>query len=57
MVHMLELCGVDTGVDLDRLIDIARDLPGVVGHDVPGQLIKSGKRDRRYAVPQLPAIA
>lgn len=43
MVHMLECCGVDTGIDLDRLLGIARDLPAIVGHEVPGQVIRAGK--------------
>jgi hydroxymethylglutaryl-CoA lyase len=51
-VHMLEQMGYDTGVDLDLLLGIARDLPGIVGHDVPGQLIKAGKADRRYPKPE-----
>lgn len=44
LVHMLELCGIDTGVDLDRLLAIAKDLPRILGHDVPGQVLKAGKR-------------
>ena len=41
-IHMLAAMGFDTGVDLNRLLPIARDLPGVVGHSVPGQVAKSG---------------
>lgn len=44
LVHMLESCGLATGVDLDALLGIARDLPAVVGHDVPGAILKAGKR-------------
>jgi hydroxymethylglutaryl-CoA lyase len=51
-VHMLEQMGYDTGVNLDLLLDIAKDLPTILGHDVPGQLIKAGKADRRYRVPE-----
>lgn len=47
LVHMLESDGVDTGVDVDLLISIARDLPGIVGHEVPGQVIRAGKRSER----------
>jgi hydroxymethylglutaryl-CoA lyase len=43
-VHMLELCGYDTGVDLPGLLTCARTLPGLVGHDVPGQVLKAGER-------------
>lgn len=42
-VHMLERCGISTGVDLDALLMLARELPSIVGHDVPGQVVKAGK--------------
>lgn len=48
LVHMLDSCQVETGVDLDSLLSIARGLPGLVGHDVPGQLIRSGKKTETY---------
>jgi hydroxymethylglutaryl-CoA lyase len=51
-VHMLEQMGYDTGVNLDLLLEIARQVPAIVGHDVPGQLIKAGKADRKYPVPE-----
>jgi hydroxymethylglutaryl-CoA lyase len=51
MVHMLEQMGYDAGVNLDALIEIAKDLAGIVGHDVPGQVIKAGKADRKYPKP------
>ncbi len=43
LVHMLEAMGVPTGVNLDALLTVARDLPGLLGHEVPGQIIKAGK--------------
>jgi hydroxymethylglutaryl-CoA lyase len=50
-VHMLELLGFDTGVDLTRLLGCAAELPSLVGHDVPSQLLKAGVRLKRHAVP------
>ncbi|EHR69482.1 isopropylmalate/homocitrate/citramalate synthase [Burkholderiales bacterium JOSHI_001] len=41
-IHMLQLMGHDTGIKLPALIDVARRLPQLVGHDVPGQLAKAG---------------
>ena len=41
-IHMLDAMGYDTGIDLQRLLPIARHLPEVVGHPVPGQVAKSG---------------
>jgi hydroxymethylglutaryl-CoA lyase len=43
LVHMLAAMGYDTGVDLDELLRVARKLPSIVGHDVPGQVAKAGK--------------
>ena len=51
MVHMLEAMGYETGVDLSMLIDLASTLPEIVGHDVPGQVIKAGPSTRRYPLP------
>jgi hydroxymethylglutaryl-CoA lyase len=39
---MLEAMGYDTGIDLKRLLQSARHLPEIVGHNVPGQVAKSG---------------
>lgn len=51
MVHMLEAMGYDTGVDLSMLIELASTLPQIVGHDVPGQVMKAGPASRRYPLP------
>jgi hydroxymethylglutaryl-CoA lyase len=51
LVHMLAAMGYETGVDLDALLGIAAELPSLVGHDVPGQIIKAGTWQRRYPVP------
>ena len=41
-IHMLQAMGHDTGIDLPRLLAVARRLPSIVGHDVPGQIAKAG---------------
>lgn len=41
-IHMLQAMGYDTGIDLPRLLAVARSLPAIVGHDVPGQVAKAG---------------
>lgn len=43
-VHMLEACGIDTGTDLAGLLELARGLPGLLGHPVPGQVLQAGRR-------------
>lgn len=54
LVHMFETMGVDTGVDLDRLLAASRTLPALIGHDTPGQIVKAGKANRRYPLPESP---
>jgi hydroxymethylglutaryl-CoA lyase len=44
IVHALELMGYDTGVDLSKLIAAANQLPGLIGHDIPSQIVKAGRR-------------
>lgn len=52
LVHMFQRMGLDTGVDLDRLLQCAASLPELVGHEVPGAVLKAGKADRRYPKPK-----
>ena len=49
LVHMLESSGFDTGVDLDKLLAVARGLPQLLQHDVPSQVLKAGKRTDLHA--------
>jgi len=51
LVHMLERMGYRTGVNLPKLLDIARELPDLVGHEIPGQVVKAGPSERRYPLP------
>jgi hydroxymethylglutaryl-CoA lyase len=40
LVHMCLELGIETGVDLDRLIETAREAEKIVGHPLPGKLIQ-----------------
>jgi hydroxymethylglutaryl-CoA lyase len=51
LVHCLHAMGVETGIDLDALIGVSRRVQEVVGRALPGQIVKAGKWDRRYPVP------
>lgn len=51
MVHMFELMGLDTGVDLQGVLAVAARLPKLLGHDVPGQILKAGPRLKLHPVP------
>jgi hydroxymethylglutaryl-CoA lyase len=51
IVHALELMGYDTGVDLDTLLGASKRLPALIGHDIPSQLVKAGRRLDLHALP------
>ena len=50
-IHMLDAMGYDTGMDLTQLLHVARRLPAIVGHDVPGQVAKAGRITDLHAAP------
>jgi len=54
-IHMLDAMGYDTGINLDKLLQLARHLPQVVGHDVPGQVAKAGRITDLHSAPSCPA--
>jgi hydroxymethylglutaryl-CoA lyase len=54
-IHMLDAMGYDTGIDLACLLSIARELPDIVGHVVPGQVAKSGRITDLHPAP--PSVA
>ncbi|MGZ2744893.1 hydroxymethylglutaryl-CoA lyase [Burkholderia stagnalis] len=51
LVHMLALDGYDTGIDLAAVLDAAARLPALVGHDVPSQILKAGRRSDLHPAP------
>lgn len=50
-IHMLDAMGYDTGIDLPRLLSVAQQMAGIVGHDVPGQVAKAGPITRLHPAP------
>jgi len=51
LVHMLECMDHSTGVDLDQLLAISRSLAAIVGHELPGQVVKAGKTTDLHPIP------
>jgi hydroxymethylglutaryl-CoA lyase len=47
LVYMLQGMGIDTGVDLDQLIEAGRVAEAVVGRRLPGKVHQAGPRVRR----------
>jgi hydroxymethylglutaryl-CoA lyase len=50
-IHMLDAMGYDTGMDLTRLLAVARQMPQIVGHDVPGQVARAGRITDLHPAP------
>jgi hydroxymethylglutaryl-CoA lyase len=51
LIHCLHAMGVQTGIELDRLIEVSRRVQAIVGRALPGQLVKAGLSSRRYPLP------
>jgi hydroxymethylglutaryl-CoA lyase len=51
-VYMLEAMGYDTGINIARLFEVARQLPNIVGHEVPGQVAKAGLITDLHPAPE-----
>jgi hydroxymethylglutaryl-CoA lyase len=52
---MLDAMGCDTGIALQRLLPLARQLSAIVGREVPGQVAKSGLITDLHPAP--PSVA
>ena len=50
LVYLLEESGFDTGVNLDVLIGVAQSVEALVGRTLPGQVMKAGRRLRKYSI-------
>jgi hydroxymethylglutaryl-CoA lyase len=46
LIHMVEDMGVDTGVDLDAMINAAATAERIVGRQLPSQVLRAGPRSR-----------
>ncbi|MFM9991542.1 MAG: hydroxymethylglutaryl-CoA lyase [Burkholderiaceae bacterium] len=45
LVHLCQEIGIDTGVNLERLIEVAREAEGIVRHPLPGKVMRGGYLD------------
>ncbi|WP_309678654.1 hydroxymethylglutaryl-CoA lyase [Polaromonas sp.] len=54
-IHMLAAMGYDTGIDLPKLLAVARQMPQIVGHEVPGQVAKAGRISDLHPAPEFVA--
>lgn len=55
LVNLCDEMGIETGIDLAHLLVLSRGLPGLLGHEMPGQVAKAGRnRDLHPAPENLP---
>lgn len=52
LVNLCDETGIPAGIDLSQLIRVSRTLPGLVGHEVPGQVAKAGRNCDLHPVPE-----
>lgn len=52
LVHMLHLMDIETGIDLDALVEVGKMTRKFVGHELPSRVLKAGKS---YVCHPLPA--
>jgi hydroxymethylglutaryl-CoA lyase len=48
LLYLLHECGLETGIDLEQVIEVARTVEGVIGRTLPGQVMKAGPRLRLH---------
>jgi hydroxymethylglutaryl-CoA lyase len=49
VVHMLHEMGIETGINLEKLIACADRMGEILGSELPGQVMKAGPRSRLHA--------
>ena len=54
-IHMLDAMGYDTGMNLSKLLALARMMPQIVGHNVPGQVARAGRISELHPAPDFVA--
>lgn len=51
LVNLCDEMGIHTGIDLPLLLRLSRELPALLGHEVPGQLAKAGRNCDLHPTP------
>jgi hydroxymethylglutaryl-CoA lyase len=52
LVHMLDLMGIRSGVDLDAVLAVAREVREAVGHPLESAVARAGKAGDLHEAPQ-----
>ena len=54
LIYLLHEMGIDTGINLDQLINVAKRVETLVGHRLPGQVMRAGPRLLKYSMEDVP---
>ena len=54
LIYLLHEMGIDTGINLDQLINVAKRVEKLVGHRLPGQVMRAGPRLLKYSMEDVP---
>ena len=54
LIYLLHEMGIETGIDLDQIISIAQKVESLVGHKLPGQVMRAGLRLLSYSMDEVP---
>lgn len=50
-IYMLHCMGYNTGMDIEKLLVVAKEIPRIVNHAVPGQMAKAGLLSHLHPAP------
>ncbi|WP_443644202.1 hydroxymethylglutaryl-CoA lyase [Candidatus Levibacter sp. Uisw_134_01] len=54
LIYLLHEMGIKTGIDLDKIISVAKKVENLVGHKLPGQVMRAGHRLLSYSMDEVP---
>ena len=54
LIYLLHEMGIETGIDLDKIISIAKKVENLVGHKLPGQVMRAGHRLLSHSMDEVP---
>ena len=54
LIYLLHEMGIETGINLDQLINVAKKVETLVGHRLPGQVMRAGPRLLKYSMEDVP---
>ena len=57
LIYLLEELGIKTGIDLNKLIKVAKKAEKILGYTLPGQVMHAGPRLKKYSIYDVPTAS